>query len=83
MRAATRNLRDAINTGKVDASQFTTTQLTAINKGLPNIPDYTWHHNAQSAPNNMQLIPFDIHNETKHIGEAALSEGKWNEYWLN
>ena len=29
--------------------------------------EYTWHHNAQSAPNNMQLVPENIHNIQLHI----------------
>ena len=40
------------------------------------IDGYTWHHNAQSAPNNIQLIPRDVHDAAKHIGEASLSEGR-------
>ncbi|ARB76678.1 TPA: HNH endonuclease [Pasteurella multocida] len=36
----------------------------------------TWHHNAQSAPNNMQLVPTHIHKAVEHIGESSLSEGR-------
>ncbi|MFC0971046.1 HNH endonuclease [Pasteurella multocida] len=36
----------------------------------------TWHHNAQSAPNNMQLIPTNVHEAVKHVGEGSLSEGR-------
>ncbi|MCY9846361.1 hemagglutinin repeat-containing protein [Vibrio caribbeanicus] len=76
MRAATRDLRDKINNGTVDKSEFTSAQLREINAGSEAIPGYTWHHNAQSSPNNMQLIPRDVHNAAKHIGEASLSEGR-------
>lgn len=75
MKQATLDLKDAINSGKVDASQFTSEQLKAINAGNPKIPKYTWHHNAQSAPNNMQLVPTKIHEEVSHIGEASLGKG--------
>lgn len=76
MRAATRDLREKINSGVVDKSDFTPAQLRAINSGKENIPGYTWHHNDQSAPNNMQLLPKDVHDAAKHIGEASLSEGR-------
>ena len=76
MRAATRDLRDKINTGAVDRNSFTPAQLKAINSGREAIPGYTWHHNAQSSPKNMQLLPNDVHNAAKHIGEASLSEGR-------
>lgn len=76
MRQATRDLRDAINSGKVDVGQFTSTQLSDIQKGNKTISEYTWHHNSQSAPNNLQLIPEIIHKEISHIGQGALSKGK-------
>ena len=74
MRQATRDIRDGIRNGKVNARQFTETQLEDIMSGSAQIDGFTWHHNAVS--NNMQLIPFDIHDAVKHIGEAALSKGK-------
>ena len=43
-----------------------------IYKGSDKIPDYTWHHNAQSSPNNMQLVPEDIH-KIPHSGEGSMS----------
>ena len=80
MRAATRQLRDDIESGKVDDSQFTKEQLKYIKKGSDKIPDYTWHHNAKSAPNNMQLVPSKIHNVKEggvpHTGEGSMSNGK-------
>ena len=81
MRAATRALRDVINSGNVDSSQFTTNQINAINKGKAKIPNLTWHHNAQAAPNNMQLIPENIHNTKNgtgvpHSGEGSMSNAK-------
>ncbi|KZN14691.1 hypothetical protein OA79_04295 [Marinomonas sp. TW1] len=76
MRAATRDLRQKIQSGQVNKDSFTEKQLKAINNGDSVIPDFTWHHNAQSGPNNMQLLPKTIHSAVKHIGEASLSEGK-------
>ena len=72
MRAATRQLREDIENGKVDASQFTEQQLNDIKSGKQSIDGYTWHHNAQSAPNNMQLVPRDIH-KIPHTGEGSMS----------
>ena len=77
MRAATRQLREDIESGKVDASQFTKKQLEQIQSGAGKIKGYTWHHNAQSSPNNMQLVPEKIHNEKiPHTGEGSMSNGK-------
>lgn len=75
MRAATRQLRDDIKVGRVDGSQFTQEQIQAINKGEQSIPNLTWHHNAQSAPNNMQLVPRKIHESKKipHSGEGSMN----------
>jgi Possible hemagglutinin (DUF637)/DNase/tRNase domain of colicin-like bacteriocin/Pre-toxin domain with VENN motif len=73
---ATIDLRNEINAGRVDPSQFTTLQLQKIQAGSDKIPGLTWHHNAQSGPNNMQLIPTKIHDEIKHLGQGSLSQGK-------
>ncbi|WP_414017297.1 HNH endonuclease [Aliarcobacter butzleri] len=43
-------------------------------KGNRTITGYTWHHNADS--NNMQLIPKEVHEAVKHIGQGSLSKGK-------
>ena len=72
MRAATRQLRDDIKSAKVDKEQFTEAQLKQINAGSDRIKGYTWHHNAQSSPNNMQLVPRDIH-KVPHTGEGSMS----------
>lgn len=52
------------------------TQIEDILSGSKTIEGYTWHHNAQSAPNNMQLVPQPIHDAVKHIGQGSLSGGK-------
>jgi folate-dependent phosphoribosylglycinamide formyltransferase PurN len=74
MRQATRDLRDAIDSGKIDPKQFTDLQLKQIQAGRKNIKDFTWHHNADTG--NMQLLPLDIHDPIKHIGQNALKGGK-------
>lgn len=66
MRAATRDLREAISRGEVDPSQFRADQLRAIQGGKATIPDLTWHHHQDIG--RMQLIPFKIHQQTGHIG---------------
>ena len=76
MRNATLSLKNAIQKGEVNVNQFTKEQLQDIYNGNYKIQGFTWHHNAQSSPNNMQLLPENIHNSVKHIGEGALSEGR-------
>jgi len=77
MRAATRQLRDDIESGKVDASMFTEEELKHIKAGSQKIGKYTWHHNGQSAPNNMQLVSDKIHNVKEggipHSGEGSMN----------
>lgn len=69
-------MRDAINSGKVNTSGFTSQQLKQIQAGSAQIDGYTWHHNAQSAPNAFQLLPKEIHDAALHIGQGSLSGGK-------
>ncbi|QEO46527.1 HNH endonuclease [Vibrio cholerae] len=71
---ATRDLRDAINSGKADTSQFTDIQLKLIQSGAPKIKGLTWHHNGDTG--TMQLVSESIHDAVKHIGEKSLSKGK-------
>ena len=75
MRAATRSLRDAIEKGVIPKSNFTSTQLEDIMAGKRTINGYIWHHNAQSVPNNMQLVPLEIHDAVRHTGQNALKKG--------
>ena len=76
MRAATRSLRDAIEKGVIPKSNFTSTQLEDIMAGNRTINGYIWHHNAQSAPNNMQLVPLEIHDAVRHTGQNTLKKGR-------
>ena len=76
MELATLDLKKQIESGRVDKNQFSKDQLSDISVGSDKIKGYTWHHNAQSGPNNFQLIPENIHKSVSHIGEASLSGGK-------
>jgi hypothetical protein len=74
-RAATRELRDLIESGSVRRSLFTPEQLRAIRAGSPKIPEMTWHHHQDVG--RMQLVPTEIHQtvETPHLGGFALWYG--------
>ncbi|HDR1830175.1 TPA: HNH endonuclease [Pasteurella multocida] len=76
MRNATQALKRALDSGVIDKNNFTAQQLNDIYAERPKIFQMTWHHNAQSAPNNMQLVPTHIHKAVEHIGEGSLSEGR-------
>jgi hypothetical protein len=69
-RAATRQLRDDILSGKVDRKMFTDDQWLDIKKGAPDIDEFTWHHHQDVG--RMQLVPRKIHKETGHFGGDAL-----------
>jgi hypothetical protein len=72
MRAATRKLRTDIQSGNVDATKFTNTQLIDIIRGKAKIENYTWHHDQQAR--RMQLIDSDDHNKAPHSGSISLME---------
>ncbi|HHB13233.1 MAG TPA: HNH endonuclease [Chromatiales bacterium] len=72
---ASRELWKAIQRGEVRASQFTPRQLEQIRRGSKKIRGYTWHHNAQSSPPSMQLIPDRVHKKVTHIGDVGLNQG--------
>lgn len=57
--------------------QFNETQLAQLKKGEAKIEGCTWHHNGQSAPNNMQLVPFYIHKSrtVPHTGQHSIEKG--------
>jgi hypothetical protein len=66
MRAATRQLHDAIERGEASASMFDENQLAAIAAGKDKIPGFTWHHHQHVG--RMQLVPEIAHGETGHMG---------------
>lgn len=53
-------------------------QLEPLRLGEPKIEGYTWHHNAQSSPNSMQLVPNEFHSNkaVPHSGQNSLKDGK-------
>lgn len=73
LRAATRDLRSAIEQGRVDPTNFDPDQLAAIKSGLAQIPRFTWHHHQSRG--TMQLVPRAAHDEVRHIGSVSLSKG--------
>jgi hypothetical protein len=73
MLAATRQLREAIEKGKVPASRFTAKQLAAIRKGLPRIPGFTWHHHPNGSL--LQLVDRALHRAVGHDGGRKLKDG--------
>lgn len=44
--------------------------LTAIQQGKAEIPEFTWHHHQEIG--RMQLIPQNIHNQTGHVGGMSV-----------
>lgn len=70
MRAATRELRDAIRSGRIRASKFDAAQLKAIESGKAKIPGYAWHHHQHHG--RMQLIPERYHQMSAHVGGDKL-----------
>lgn len=66
MRAATRNLRENIQSGKISPDQFTKEQLADIKAGKEKINGFTWHHHQDTG--RMQLIPEEIHEKVGHVG---------------
>jgi len=79
MQQASRDMWEAIKDDPRAKSKFTEEQLDQMKSGSSKIDGYTWHHNAQSSPNNMQLIPSNIHNANQggipHTGQVSLSKG--------
>ncbi len=68
---------NVIKDDPVARSKFTDNQLKALEAGREKIFGYTWHHNSQSAPNNMQLVPNSIHSNkaVPHSWQNSLSGG--------
>lgn len=74
LRAATRHLRDMIDSGTVSESAFTQIQLREIRGGRGKISGYTWHHHQDAG--RMQLVPEQIHKNVKHIGGFGMRGGR-------
>lgn len=73
MRAATRQLREALARGESVGVTFTPAQLRAIRAGRSTIPGYRWHH---VSGGELQLIPARIHDAVPHIGSGAMRHGR-------
>jgi filamentous hemagglutinin len=70
MRAATRQLRADIESGKINRGLFSEAEYADIKSGLEKIGDFTWHHHQGTG--RMQLVPEDIHEWIRHIGGNKL-----------
>jgi hypothetical protein len=57
-RAATRQLRADIETGKINKSIFSDAELLDIQNGKATVGTFTWHHHQD--PGRMQLVPRKI-----------------------
>jgi len=78
MKQASKDMWEAIKNDPIAQGKFTKIQLNDMRLGKGKIKDFTWHHNAQSSPNNMQLIPEVIHNANlggvPHTGQVSLNK---------
>lgn len=70
MKAATLNLKNQIELGKISRSIFSDKQLKQIMKGKDQIDELTWHHHQDRG--RMQLIDRKLHETTGHIGGMGL-----------
>ena len=59
--------------GNVNKNKFTPSQLNAIYKGESKIPSFTQPHQDTG---RMQLVDYDLHKETGHIGWESMKNGK-------
>ena len=78
MGQASKDMWEVIKNDPNAKSKFTANQLKDLELGRPKIEGYTWHHNAQSSPNSMQLVPNEFHSNkaVPHSGQNSLKEGK-------
>ena len=74
MRMATRALWRQMASDSKLKSQFNEAQRKTIEDGEQKIPGYTWHHHQDTG--RMQLVPYEIHKQTGHIGGDAMSKGR-------
>ncbi|WP_143531440.1 HNH endonuclease, partial [Rodentibacter trehalosifermentans] len=74
MEMATEDLARAIDNGNISKNKFTPSQLEAIYRKDSKIPGFTWHHNQETG--KMQLVDYDIHKKTGHIGWEGMKNGK-------
>jgi filamentous hemagglutinin len=78
MKQASKDMWESIKDDPVAKSKFTERQLSQLEAGSHKIKGFTWHHNAQSSPNTMQLVPEKFHDRkaVPHSGQNSLKQGK-------
>lgn len=76
MRAATRNLREALanDPNLAEKLGLTDAQKQAIKSGLARIPDLTWHHNQDGV--TLELVNRAQHRGTPHSGGRQMTGGR-------
>lgn len=62
----TQQLKDSLEKNPQMQENFTAEALERIEKGLPRVPGWTWHHTA--TPGKLQLVDSNVHFDTKHTG---------------
>lgn len=78
MSQASKDMWEVIKNDSNAKSKFTNDQLEQLRLGKKQIDGYTWHHNPQSSPNTMQLVPDEFHSNkaVPHTGQNSLKNGK-------
>lgn len=78
MGQASKDMWNVIKNDPNAMSKFSENQLADLEYGKPKIEGYTWHHNPQSSPNSMQLVPNEFHSNkaVPHTGENSLKNSK-------
>lgn len=74
MKEASLQLSEAISSGIVSPTNFTSKQLEQIHTGSKQIDGLTWHHHQDSG--RMQLVDRVLHDKTRHIGGNAIQDGR-------
>lgn len=74
MRAASKNLQQALDRGEISPNKFSAKQLSDIAAGKSKIHKLTWHHHQSQG--RMQLVPEKIHKRTAHVGGEGMINGK-------
>ncbi|SUD90607.1 HNH endonuclease [Psychrobacter phenylpyruvicus] len=69
MRQASLDMWKAIKDDPIAQSKFTSSQLDSLKRGKAKVEGYTWHHNAQSAPE-----PPRLYRRVDCLSQAALSD---------
>ncbi|WP_218690421.1 HNH endonuclease [Psychrobacter sp. BF1] len=78
MKQASKDMWESIKDNPVAKRNFSQEQLNDLKSGKSKVEGFTWHHNAQSSPNTMQLVPEKFHDRktAPHSGQNSLKKGK-------